>query len=220
MLKDSQTACHSGGISVAHSFEIDKIWTFIDTNISGFVPYFQSIGDSEKENRITDFLIHYFQQRKYEQFDGFSLYDFRPQPTQQNSEKKTDIGVFLIQSTKPVTLIEFEAKRLSDTSNNKEYVCGERGGIERFKRGEHASHLPVCGMFGYVQSDNIEHWVNKVNGWINELPDKNTDTTIYWSNEEILTKTSSFLKVGKYSSNHCRLSMNDNIFLWHYFIEL
>ncbi len=30
--------------------------------------------------------------------------------------------------------MEFEAKRFSETSNNQEYVYGERGGIERFKK--------------------------------------------------------------------------------------
>jgi hypothetical protein len=52
---------------------------------------------------------------------------------------------------------------ISDTSNNKEYVCGKRGGIERFKRELHSSHLSVCGMFGYVQNDMPANWVDKIN---------------------------------------------------------
>jgi hypothetical protein len=221
MLKDNRIPDQNiyGSISVTENHEIDQIWAFIDTNISGFVLYYHSVGDSDKENRITDFLIHYLQQCKFKQFEGFSLYDFRSQPTQQQSGKKTDIGVFLIRSETPVPLIEFEAKRLSDTSNNKEYVCGERGGIERFKREKHAPHLSVCGMFGYVQSRTINHWRDKINAWIYELSDTNTDKTIYWSKEDILTKQDSFSKVEKYLSHHRRFSLN-SISLWHYFIEL
>ena len=72
---------------------------------------------------------------------GFFPFNFVKNPTQESSTKETDIGVVVLSKTeKPVTIIEFEAKRFSETSNNKEYVCGERGGIERFKRGYHSAH--------------------------------------------------------------------------------
>ena len=223
MLKNSQTTylhLESDPISVADNHEVNTIWTFIDYNISGFISYYRSVGDSENENRISEFLIHYLQKCKSEQSQGFFLYDFRSQPTQPHSERKTDIGVFLINTVKPITLIEFEAKRLSDKSNNKEYVCGERGGIERFKRGVHASHLSKCGMFAYIQSNNTNYWIDKINGWICELSDVNTDPTIHWSNEEVLHKVYSYSHVEKYVSSHKRLLSNDIIALRHYFIEL
>jgi hypothetical protein len=220
MLKHKNISCHSGKISVPKNYEIDKIWTFIDTNISGFVLYFQSVKDSNKENRTSEFLIHYFYRCMSEQLQGFLPYYFVKNPTQQQSCRETDIGVFFNTSEKPITLIEFEAKILSSENfHNKEYVCGERGGIERFKRGDHASHLSVCGMFGYVQSKNTDHWVNKINRWIKDLADKNADATIHWSDNEILTKTDLFPDVGKYLSSHSRLSLNE-ITIHHYFIEL
>jgi hypothetical protein len=220
MLKNRKPSCDSGNISAPQNYELDKIWAFIDTNISGFISYFRSFSDSSKENRTSEFLIHYFHCRMSEQLGGFPSYYFAKNPTQQQSDRETDIGIFaIIPDEKPLTLIEFEAKRLSDTSNNREYVCGERGGIERFKRGLHAPHLSVCGMFAYMQSNDSEHWINKINKWINELSDKNTDTTILWSNNEILEKTDSFPDFGKYSSCHQRLSLNE-IILYHYFLEL
>lgn len=224
MLKNSQTTYHqleSNPISVATNHEVDKIWTFIDCNIFGFIPYYRSVRDSNKENRISEFLIYYFHCCMSEQMEGFPPYLFSKNPTQSQSERETDIGVCaIIFNEKPITLIEFEAKCLSENSNNKEYVYGKRGGIERFKRGFHASHLSVCGMFGYVQSNNTEHWINRINGWIRELSDSNADTTIRWSKKEILMKVDLPSKVEKYSSSHQRLSLNDTIFLWHYFIEL
>ncbi|MDR1417413.1 MAG: hypothetical protein LBJ57_08380 [Prevotellaceae bacterium] len=206
-------------LSVAPNFEISKVWQFIDCNISGFPSYYQSIKGSDKENGISETLIYYFFHCLSEQLGGFPPYYFGKNPTQSQSEKETDVGVFLIESNKPITLIEFEAKRLSKASNNKEYVCGKRGGIERFKRQDHASHLSVCGMLGYVQNSHAEHWVNKINRWIHELSDINTDATIRWSKDEILTRAASFPNVEKYSSSHQRLSLKA-IFLWRYFIEL
>ena len=204
-------------ISVESNFETDKIWTFIDVNIISFPSYFQSITDSEKEDRITDFIIHFFQGRKNIESDGYAPYDFRPQPTQKKSNRKPDIGVYL-RAGIPVTVIEIEAKILSSKStHNKEYVCGETGGIERFKRGLHSSHLTECGMFGYIQTNDADHWITKINNWIAELSDKNAE----WTKDEILQKSDSFSdsNVSKYHSRHHRLSLSE-IVLYHYFIDL
>ena len=224
MLKNSQTTyqhLESDPISVADNHEVNAIWAFIDCHISGFIQYYCSDENPKKENKISELLIYYFFCCMSEQMEGFPPYCFARNPTQYQSERETDIGVFaIIPNEKPITLIEFEAKRLSEKSNNKEYVCGERGGIERFKRGVHASHLPKCGMFAYIQNNNTNYWINKINGWICELSDVNTDSTIHWSNEEVLHKVSSNSQVEKYASSHQRLLSNDTIALWHYFIEL
>ena len=204
-------------ISVEPNFETDKIWTFIDVNIVSFPSYFQSIKDSDKEDRTSDFIIHFFQSCKDIQFNGYAPYDFRPQPTQKESNRKPDIGVYL-RSEMPITIIEIEAKILSSkSSHNKEYVCRETGGIERFKRGLHSSHLTECGMFGYIQTNNADHWITKINNWITELSDKNVE----WTRDEILLKSDSFSNpnVNKYCSRHQRLSLSE-IVLYHYFIDL
>ena len=85
MLKNKQATYQippKDSISVESNFETDKIWAFIDVNIVSFPFYFQSIKDSDKEDRITDFIIHFFQGRKNIESDGYAPYDFRPQPTQ------------------------------------------------------------------------------------------------------------------------------------------
>lgn len=225
MLKDSQPNYSlplPNSLSVSSTIEVDKVLEFVDQNIAGFCTYYQTIKDSDRENRISDFLVHHFQLCKAEQFGGFFPYDFRKNPTQEHSGKETDIGVFVLtRGKKPVPIIEFEAKRFSESSNNKEYVCGERGGIERFKRAYHSSHLTVCGMFGYVQSRTGLEWSKKVNEWITDLGINNTDTTIDWtSKEELLTPTKSFEKFEKYSSQNLRKQSNNKILLWHYFLEL
>lgn len=210
-------------LSVPPNHEIIFILAFIDRNISQFHSYYLSIKDSERENRITDFLVNYFQLcLREQQIEGFLPFDFRKNPTQQYSSKETDIGVFVLtRSSKPVTIIEFEAKRFSETSNNKEYVCGERGGIERFKRGEHASHLSICGMFGYVQSRESSEWIQKVNTWIAELSQTNTNPEIDWNNpQEQLIPIKSFQDVEKLMSINSRKKSLSTIWIYHYFIHL
>ena len=224
MFKDKQTIYRTipkDSISAESNLETDKIWTFINVNIVSFPPYFQSIKDSDKENRISESLIRHFMLCITEQSNGYFPYYFGKNPTQPQSNRETDIGVFVsIRSASPFPIIEFEAKILSSkNSHSKEYVCGETGGIERFKRGLHSSHLLECGMFGYIQNNNADHWETKINNWISELSDKNVDTTIHWTRDEILLKSDSFSNVNKYYSRHQRLSLNE-IILHHYFIDL
>lgn len=209
-------------LDVSPSIEVEKVLAFIDKTISDFCLYYQSIKDTEKENRISDFLVHHFQVYKNEEFDGFCPFDFRRNPTQESSENETDIGVFVLtKASKPVSIIEFEAKRFSDSSNNKEYVCGRRGGIERFKRGYHASHLLICGMFAYVQSRTSKEWFDKINEWIEALSKNNSDYTIDWTDQnEKLVREKSFPKIEKFKSKNFRKQNNDTILLWHYLIDL
>ncbi|WP_291131788.1 hypothetical protein [Flavobacterium sp. UBA7682] len=224
MLKDSPQSYQApkpSDLDVNYTVEVDTILEFIDKNIHSFKPYYDTIRDSEKENRVSDFLVHHFQLCKAEQ-NGFLPYDFRKNPTQESSDKETDIGVFVLaRGIKPVPIIEFEAKRFSTSSKYKEYVSGLRGGIERFKRGHHSSHLVVCGMFGYVQSHTCSHWIVKVNDFITELSTTNKDTTIDWSNpSENLIAVSALTNVEKLGSVTVRNKPLKEMHLWHYFIDL
>jgi hypothetical protein len=224
MLKDTQPGYAlplPNALNIAPTAEVDKVLAFVDKNISGFCSYYKSIEDSSRENRISDFLVHHLQLCKEEQSGGFFPYDFRKNPTQQHSGKETDIGVFVLtRGTKPVPIIEFEAKRFSASSNNKEYVCGERGGIERFKRGQHSSHLSICGMFAYIQSNTSTHWIQKVNSWIEELSTNNVDTSIDWASNEKLVALNTFTKIEQFQSEHSRMQSSNTIKIRHYFIEL
>jgi hypothetical protein len=226
MLKDNLYNNHpplAHDLDASANLEVDHIVAFLDNNIPGFPPYFEKIRDSDRENRISDLLVHHLQLCKTEQGEGYFPFDFRKNPTQATSGKETDIGVFVMtRSNRPLPVIEFEAKRFSATSNNEQYVFGAgRGGIERFKRGEHSSHLKVCGMFAYVQKPTNDDWINKVNEWIDNLAATNTDVSIDWTGQdEALIKIQSFAKVEKLSSKHIRKQSGDSIFLWHYFINL
>lgn len=224
MLRDSLPISQTpsaNDLSIDSNYEVNLILSFIDKNISGFPGYYQSIKDSKKENRISDNLVHHFELCKNE-LESYFPFRFSKNPTQPESDKETDIGVFVMSRTqKPIPIIEFEAKRLSESSNNNEYVCGIRGGIERFKRGHHSSHLKICGMFGYVQSRTSTEWIEKINNWISNLSVNNQDSTIDWTDKkELLHEIKSFPSVVKLSSIHQRTSQMNSIVLWHYLIDL
>lgn len=225
MLRDSQPAYQPpqlGDLSLKPGVEVDKVIRFVDENIVGFYNYYQDNNKSEKENWISNLLVRHFQIANKEA-GGYFPFDFSKNPPQSGSGKETDIGVYInTRSVKAIPIIEFEAKRFSATSQNEQYVHGaNRGGIERFKRGEHSQDLKVCGMFAYVQKNTIDDWIEKVNEWISNLAIANTDTTIDWTGEdEPLKKVQLISNVQKLSSDHPRKQSGDNIFLWHYFIDL
>jgi hypothetical protein len=226
MLKDNLSTYNlpqPNDLSVEPNHEVIFVLDFIDRNISKFRLYYQTIKDSDHENRISDFLVSHLQLCiNEERAEGFPPLNFRKNPTQPDSGKETDIGVIVLtRNTKPVTIIEFESKRFSDTSNNKEYVCGKRGGIERFKRGEHASHLSICGMFGYIQNRQSAEWIQRINIWIEELSKTNPSADIDWSNiKEQLVSVKSFPHVEKYVSINSRGKLLVPIMIYHYFLNL
>ena len=207
-------------LSVRINKEIEHILSFVDKHISDFPAYYKQYNESIMENWITNLLVRHFNLCNSEN-GGYVPYEFSKNPPQSKSNKETDIGVYInTRNSKPIPIIEFEAKRFSENSSNEQYVYGSRGGIERFKRGQHSAHLKVCGMFAYVQSRTIAEWFKKVNGWIINQSQNNTDSSIYWSDNELLSKSSMFISVEKFKSTHSRKQSNDSILLWHYFIDL
>ena len=224
MLRDSIDTYSQPSIddlSAKPNQEVALILSFIDKTISGFRLYYFTNKDSSNENRISDFLVYYMNAcLRDDEYGGYPSFDFGKNPTQELSGKETDIGVVVLnKNTKPQTIIEFEAKRLSDFSKNNQYVSGnDRGGIERLKKEEHGSHLTICGMFGYVQSKTIDHWTKKINNWIEDQAI--FDSPIDWKSiDEKLMKEMEFDKVEKWISMHSRLT-KPQIKLIHYFILL
>jgi hypothetical protein len=212
----------SNSLSVQDDQELINIFRYIDFSIDKFYDYYMAYGDSEKENRITDLLIACFEEYLFLFNNGYFPIRFSKNPTETNSTREPDIGVFPRETRKPFRpIIIFEAKRLYNSSHSNEYVCGDTGGIERFKRCKHAADDKVCGMIGYIQSNKANYWLVKINNWISKLSKENTDETIDWMHEsEKLTLEDSFIKVQKYSSVNYRKARNDSICIFHYFIEL
>ena len=207
-------------LSAPVNHEVEQILSFVDEHISAFPSYYKQNNESAMENWISNLLVRHFNLCNNEN-GGYFPYEFSKNPPQSISNKETDLGVYInTRNSKPIPIIEFEAKRFSESSNNEQYVYGSRGGIERFKRGEYSAYLKICGMFAYVQSRTIEEWFTKVNRWIINQSHNNIDTSIDWFDNELLSKSSMLTSVEKFASTHARKKSNDSIFLWHYFIDL
>jgi hypothetical protein len=117
-------------------------------------------------------------------------------------------------------IFEFEAKKLSSTSANQEYVYGERGGMERFKREIHSPHLPHCGMFGYMFNNNANYWTGKINAWITSLANQSPIDGIDWrGNDELLRPMGTVGAITKLISINKRV-MQTGIVILHYLIDL
>jgi hypothetical protein len=110
----------------------------------------------------------------YNQSKGFS--DFFFYPNEQNVELSSIYSV--------------ESKRLPspEKKREKEYVIGDNnnGGIERYKTEKHGKSLSKCGLLGFVEDRDFNHWHTTINGWIDDLS-KLPKTT--WKSDEVLSVT-------------------------------
>lgn len=223
MLKDGiyiPSNIGNADLSIDANHTVSMLLNFIDNKISGFRNYYLTGKKSDKENFITNQLVNYFNSWLNADTSGFIPYkfSFQKNPAQDGTTKETDIGIFILNTSKPTdTIFEFEAKRLSESSNNHEYVYGDRGGIERFKRNFHGAHLKKCGMFGYVQSQNNLHWIQKINDWISKCPLNQGDQSDWSKPEEKLIVDLN--NNDKFHSVNSRIT-NSAIELSHYFINL
>jgi hypothetical protein len=221
-IQQSNFAPVSNSLSAPDDQELMNIFQYIDISMNKFYDYYTENGDSDKENRITDFLISCFEEYLYLFNNGYLSIRFSKGPTEKDSTREPDIGIYPRKIRKPFKPIAIlEAKRLYVSSHSNEYVYGATGGIERFKRCKHASDDKVCGMIGYVQFKDSNYWFSRINGLIDRLAKENKDETIDWIGEnEKLIFLNSFVKGNKYSSLNYRKSKNDLVHIFHYLIEL
>lgn len=197
---------------------IAVVLEFLDTHLPNFPNAFKQMPSSTKddnEDDITQDLANYLQDLTYP--NGVFMFQFQRKP--RKSRRSSDIGVT------PRGLLTFqeffviEAKRLPlDRKNReKEYVKGNLGGIERYKREHHGKGLPESAMVGYVQKETCSHWHSKINDWIEELI-SNKEKDIIWDKFDLLKHLSDFGKVQKYVSENRR--EKDSIKLHHYLMDL
>ena len=218
MLRD-QCTTYSTGTRLFNSWdEVEKtIVSFIDYYISDFIPFYKSKGSPTSENRITDILSFHFNTCH----QGYLPFFFGKNPTQQIGYRESDMGVFVKdRDMNPVLpIFEFEAKKLPASANH-EYVYGEKGGMERFKREIHSPHLPHCGMLGYVLYKEPNYWMGQINNWITKLANQSPLDGLDWrGDDELLNPVEAIGTVAKLTSKNKRVTLSD-IVIFHYLIDL
>lgn len=155
------------------------------------------------------------------------VFTFEFQWEDSESKRSPDFAVITVKDRNPFDFTKaffvIEAKRLpTGAGREKEYVEGNLGGIERFKRGHHGAGLSQSAMIGYVQENDCSHWHTEINKWINDLISNNSDATIFWDSDDLLIEMRDFNKTLKYTSKNTRIvnSITDSIYLFHYLLEL
>jgi hypothetical protein len=137
-------------------------------------------------------------------------------------------GVDLLIWIKPyqptaLPLLVIEAKRLPP-QNNKDYVKGRTGGIERFKREQEGFDQPLAvgAMVGYVQKKTFDHWYQTINRWIDELIDESqrvSDEIVWSQNDRLLQTSSHSTHLARYTSKHARKTLSE-ITLYHFWVQM
>jgi hypothetical protein len=140
---------------------------------------------------------------------------------QENKNKKVkskeDIGISPKSRPTKVFFV-LEAKRLP-SSSKKEYIIGNTGGIERFKKDKHGKNFQRAGMIGYVQTYDFDTWKNKINSWIDEEIISPSPSALTWITNDKLVEQSQNFKIAQYTSIHNCLSKK-NINLTHLWVKL
>jgi hypothetical protein len=198
---------------------VDKLINFLEEHYASF-PKAYAVSIDESEEDISEKLYLHLQRKSRLTEAPF---EFQPEarqklPTVKGHKKRADLGVNLNTFDINMELIYcIEAKRLptGKKEREKEYVMGDGGGIQRFKKNLHGMNragnlLERNGMVGYVQQNDFDYWHEKINRWITDEPT--------WSNTEILQKVN-FGTIARLESSHERVS-KDNLKLTHFWINL
>jgi hypothetical protein len=206
------------------------LFNFINDVVYGFKPLSKTDkGDNiTSEDDITQDLVDYLED-KQEFSHQKANYSFKFANQIKQGSNKIDIGIRLGRNYSTANRPFFcyiEAKRLPTPNAGKErdereYVIVNKeqfkgnGGIQRFKENKYAPSLPYSIMIGYIQANDSDYWLKKVNDWITELINTNTG---FWKEEDCLCKYNSD-RCDRYVSVHCRKD-NTPITLNHYWIDI
>jgi hypothetical protein len=157
--------------------------------------------------------------------------------TEDGHSPSTDFGVYpksklVIERNGEIDLdgyefLRIEAKILGvkEAYREKEYLIGMDskkepklcGGVERFKLGIHGSKLQQCGMIGYLVEGTFEEWHDKINTWVKELSNTNTN----WSETEKLQQLYIHDFFCECNSEHDRVeSISPKVKIKHYWVYL
>jgi len=217
---------------------VNEIILFIENKISNFPVFLknssvlQNLSKTiEGEDLITENLCDFFTAHEkdysyqFEKQDNY-FFQFRNQ-SKGKGHRSNDCGVILANTKGSLgKILVIEAKRLPTpgTNREKEYIKGNLGGIERFKKEVHSQEIScnLAIMIGYIQGESSNHWYKKVNEWINEQIQKSSNPEISWLKEDQLILDKDFTSnktITKYNSLHSRIEL-EKIKLNHYWIDL
>jgi hypothetical protein len=154
----------------------------------------------------------------------------------QTGRRRIDLSVktesLIVAETRKFTKYDpylvIEGKRLPapTADREKEYVTGfgeVKGGIQRFKLGLHGASLEIAAMVAYIQDDDHDGWLVRINGWISSLSGTDCSDGCHWSETERigdyrLTKRA---RIASGKSKHPRTaSSSPDIDIYHFWVSM
>lgn len=190
---------------------------FLQKHLPDFPVFLRTVVDltTVNEDIITSKLEIYLQ-RQARVTDELFMFQF--QHPEIGSKRSTDMSVIYASpfaSTESIFAIEAKRLPTPGSGRQKEYVEGNLGAMERFKRNHHGKHLKHSAILGYIEKKDFKHWHHEVCSWINTLTATNKDSTILWNKNDLLSNRSSSNSLNLYESINARLGSTD-IHLSHY----
>ncbi len=193
----------------------EEVINFIEKNIEIFQKEYNT---TDKEKGLNQqFVLCMNNQTRDEKFFFHHEYieDIR-----RGDSAQVDLGVITKGLNKAFFVLE--AKRLDATLpkyRKKEYIIRDGGGgIERFKKEVHGVGLTYVGMIGYVQTDDFDIWLKKINGWIEEEIQSPSSKELSWSSQDKLKSSKKNKVFANYNSKHkCKTK---EIEMYHIWIKL
>ena len=218
MINSSSYSALMGSLqfSIDKNTSTKKISEFLDTCLPGYL--LDLTADLSHEDDLSQELSIFLNREAI----GTRMFMFHFQHKYIGSNRSSDLSVISAEryaTKEPIYVIEAKRLPTPGSGREKEYVKGNSGGIERFKRGLHGAKLTASAMIGYIQANDFIHWHRLVNSWISELVSE-LDQSIKWENSEFLTQIGYIeSNVFKLRSVHGKLD-NTSIDLSHYWLNL
>lgn len=201
---------------------VDNLILFLEKYLPDFTRE-RPVTKSQSENDMTEQLyLHLTRKTKFNVENVEYNYVFQPEksqkkPDQKGHAKRMDIAARLNTIDVDLEVIYcLEAKKLPTPGSGREteYVFGDGGGIERFRKEDHGLDgrgdlLESNGIIAYITEQSFSHWLNQTNQWVSDAG---------WGDFEKLTMIY-FSDIGKLTSRHQRIS-GSLLNLTHFWIQI
>ena len=180
---------HFGNIDFSTTAKAtDAVFKFLDLHLPEFPNFLSSQNLINPNEDIITSKLEIFLQRQARLTDEVFMFQF--QSPEMYSKRSTDMSVIYaspFSSSESFFVIESKRLPTPGSGREREYVQGNLGAMERFKRGHHGRNLQQSAIFGYVEAMDYNHWHKAICSWINDLIIGNTDSTILWSSNDLLS---------------------------------
>lgn len=208
---------------------VEAVWRHIVEGLDALAMNGKTDQMELNENALTQRLFDELQGRA----EGFPFYfdkEYMEDEGDGNS-RRIDIAVkprkarpFVVRGVPyafPKAFLALEAKRLPapKKGREREYLAGERGGVERFKRGHHAQQLTEVGLIGYVQRYSFDYWRVRINQWVDELLAA-SQADLPWDAQDRLELEAKSQRLAQLRSTSLRVSDQQRLTIRHLWVQL